>query len=114
MNKNSFIAVGLLLVSGIAIPAWKHQGVGEQGVVQIGALFPLTGDASSYGQKGRRAIEMAVGDCNAQLDAANTKVAAVFEDSKGSARDGVSAGQKLIAGLPWTKSRPSSATPSVR
>jgi branched-chain amino acid transport system substrate-binding protein len=66
-------------------------------VQRIGVVFPLTGDASSYGQKGRRAIEMAVDDFNAHQEAGAIKVSAVFEDSKGDARDGVLAAQKLMS-----------------
>jgi len=73
----------------------QPQGDGNR-VQKIGVLFPLTGDASSYGQKGRRAIEMAVDDCNALPGAANRIITSVFEDSKGNAKDGVSAAQKLI------------------
>jgi len=59
-------------------------------------LLPLTGDASSYGQKGRRAIEMAFDDRKAQAAGLDRKLTVVFEDSKGNAKDGVSATQKLI------------------
>lgn len=89
------IALMALFVGGIWF--WRSRNfVAESNVQRIGVLFPLTGDASSYGQKGKKAIEIAVDDFNSRSGATGRKVAAVFEDSKGNAKDGVSAAQKLI------------------
>lgn len=63
----------------------------------IGVVMPLTGDASSYGVKGRRAIEMAADDFNTTRRTAGKKISPVFEDSKGSPKDGISAANKLIS-----------------
>lgn len=88
------IVIAAIVIAVLATMKWRP---GDSATQVIGVVFPLTGDASSYGQKGRRAIELAVDDFNARQNAGAMKVSAVFEDSKGDARDGVLAAQKLIS-----------------
>ena len=66
-------------------------------VVRIGVLFPLTGDASGYGEKGKKAIELAVDDVNSSGGIHGRKVVAIFEDSRADSRIGVTAAQRLIS-----------------
>ncbi|MUG99236.1 ABC transporter substrate-binding protein [Scytonema sp. UIC 10036] len=61
--------------------------------IKIGVLFPLTGDAASYGEKGKKAIELAVEEINAKEV---KKATAIFEDSRAEPKTGVTATQKLI------------------
>jgi branched-chain amino acid transport system substrate-binding protein len=88
-------AIAVVSVTGFLFFAKKRASTESQ--VKIGVIFPFTGDASSYGQKGKKAIEMAVDDFNAREIASGKKVSAIFEDSKGNAKDGVSAAQKLVS-----------------
>lgn len=101
MNIMKKFLLFLLVVGGVlaVLLTASHFLKREDAAVtqHIGVLLPLTGDASSYGQKGRKAIEMAVDDFNATEGATGKKVTAIFEDSKGNAKDGVSAAQKLIS-----------------
>jgi len=100
MNSKRLILFILILVSiagAIIFVRQQPDLSNKESRVQIGVLFPLTGDASSYGQKGKKAIELAVDDCNAREGSAGKKVTAIFEDSKGNPKDGVSAAQKLIS-----------------
>lgn len=95
--QSILIAAGAILVAGLIVWHFLNQENTAAAPQRIGVLMPLTGDASSYGQKGRKAIEMAVDDFNAREGTAGKRVAAIFEDSKGSPKDGVSAAQKLIS-----------------
>lgn len=99
--KTKYIVIALLLITGLVAALLllnSRRGKGASGSeIPVGILLPLTGDSSSYGQKGRKAIELAIDDFNAQEIASGKKVSAVFEDSKGNAKDGVSAVQKLVA-----------------
>jgi branched-chain amino acid transport system substrate-binding protein len=95
MKKNTAIIFSVVLAVGLL--AWfASRRSPADGPIKVGILLPLTGDGSSYGQKGRKAIEMALDDFNARDSAGAKKVVAVFEDSKSNAKDGVSAVQKLI------------------
>lgn len=95
MKKSIPIIVFVILAVGLL--AWfASTRSTADGSVKVGVLLPLTGDGSSYGQKGRKAIEMAVDEFNARESSGGKNVVAVFEDSKSNAKDGVSAVQKLI------------------
>ncbi len=99
MNFKGLILLIAILI-GVAITAiisHSRNQTASDHVVRIGVIFPFTGDASSYGQKGRKAIEMAIDDFNEREKGTGKKVGAIFEDSKGNAKDGVSAAEKLIS-----------------
>jgi branched-chain amino acid transport system substrate-binding protein len=62
----------------------------------VGVLFPLTGDAASYGVKGRKAVQLAVDELNA-AGSCGRQLAALFEDSAAQPTTGLSAFQKLVS-----------------
>ncbi len=64
--------------------------------LKIGVLFPLTGDAASYGVKGRKAVQLAVDELNAS-STCGRPVSAIFEDSAAQPNTGLSAFQKLVS-----------------
>jgi len=80
--------VGAFLVSGC--------GRGASGL-RIGVLFPMTGEAGSYGEKGRDAVLLAVDEVNASGGVHGQPVRAFFEDSKADPATGMSAARKLIS-----------------
>jgi len=65
--------------------------------IKIGVLFPLTGDASSYGEKGKKAILMAVDEINNTGGIEGKKIEAIYEDSEADPTTGVNATQKLVS-----------------
>ena len=65
--------------------------------INIGVLFPMTGDAGEYGVKGKKAIELAVEQINNSGGINGQKVKAIFEDSKADPSTGVTAIQKMIS-----------------
>lgn len=62
-------------------------------VLRVGVVFPLSGDAASYGEKGRQAIELAKREIDHHLP---FSVQVIYEDSRAEPATGVSAVQKLI------------------
>jgi len=67
-----------------------------QRVVTIGAILPMTGQASGYGKWMQRGIELAVDDINAAGGISGQKLRVIVEDSKSDNRAGVDAANKLI------------------
>ena len=84
--------VVILIIVGIAINTYFHTPK-EPEVYKIGAILPLTGDISEYGQRIKRGIEIALEEVN-QLG--QRRVEVIYEDSKGSSREGVTVAHKLI------------------
>lgn len=88
------VALGLLAVL-LYKPQSMESGVaggGEGGnVVRIGAIYPLTGPAASFGQAFRRGVELAVEAYSTQQQ----PVELLMEDSKTNPKAGVAAYQKL-------------------
>lgn len=92
--RSIFFSSGLLLVTATSCTQLQNQTSSNQSQqIKIGVLFPLTGDAASYGEKGKKAIELAIEEVNANED---KKASAIFEDSRAEPKTGVSAAQKLI------------------
>jgi branched-chain amino acid transport system substrate-binding protein len=98
MNRRSFIRTmffssGLLIATVTAYTQFGNQSPTQSQEIKIGVLFPMTGDAASYGEKGKKAIELATEEINAR---GGKKVIAVFEDSRAEPKTGVTAAQKLM------------------
>ncbi len=68
----------------------------ETGPIKVGAVGPLTGDASSYGLAMQRTISLAVEDINADGGINGRPLEVVWEDGKCSGTDAASATQKLV------------------
>lgn len=66
-------------------------GETQEEMVKVGVMVPLTGDASSYGESVKKAVELA----KRQLGAENIEL--VFEDSKCEGKEAATAVQKLIS-----------------
>lgn len=99
-TKNSLEFFCLIFVMLLAVII---NGCGSQsdvkakpGELKIGVLFPLTGDAASYGKKGQKAIDLAVKAINAKGGINGNKVAVIYEDSRAEPKTGVTAIRKLI------------------
>jgi branched-chain amino acid transport system substrate-binding protein len=99
MNQKSKkrLALGAIFLAAIVIAAiigfnWKQPG----NELTIGVIFPLTGDAASYGEKGREAIDMAVSEVNAVGGCGGRKARVIFEDTRADPATGLSAIRKLI------------------
>jgi branched-chain amino acid transport system substrate-binding protein len=97
MNRRSVLINSLLFTSGLflaTLSSCTQPTSQPPSEVKIGVLFPMTGDAASYGEKGKKAIELATEEINAK---GGVKVTAIFEDSRAEPKTGVTAAQKLIS-----------------
>lgn len=64
--------------------------------IPIGVIFPMSGDAGTYGEKGELGIRLAVDDINQGRLAGRWTIRAVIEDSQASPTVGAAAMQKLV------------------
>jgi len=65
--------------------------------IEIGAIFALTGNAASYGEWAKNAIDLAIEDINTEGGVNGQPIAVRYEDNEGQAAKAVSAYQKLTA-----------------
>lgn len=77
------------------------RGRRDTGPIRVGAALPLTGPLALFGEPERAALLQAVesingGDGGAESGVRGRRIELVIEDTAGSARDGVSAVQKLM------------------
>jgi len=68
-----------------------------EGVIRIGYVSPLTGDAATYGVPMKQAAELAAEEINAAGGINGKRVELVFDDSKCNGKDALSAVQKLVS-----------------
>jgi len=90
MKKVVLLAMAVIL----SFVFWSCQG--KQDVVRVGAVLPLTGSAATYGVSLRQGIDLAIETINASGGIGGRKLEVIYEDSKGDARIGVSAFNKLV------------------
>jgi branched-chain amino acid transport system substrate-binding protein len=92
MNKIIVAAVALLFLS---------LNCSRQSNIVIGGLFPLSGNTATYGQSSKQAMELAIGEANADggitLAGAKVPVRGVYEDDEGQPEKAANACQKLIS-----------------
>jgi len=65
--------------------------------IQLGAVFPLTGDIASYGIAAKMGIDLAVDELNARGGVNGRKIEVCYEDDQGQATKAVAAIQKLVS-----------------
>ncbi|MDD5148329.1 MAG: ABC transporter substrate-binding protein [Candidatus ainarchaeum sp.] len=84
------LILAIVLFSGCSTPPVQ----GEQ-KIKIGALVPLSGNSAIYGESARSGAELAAGQINAAGGISGQKLEVVFEDSKGDAKEALSAFEKF-------------------
>ena len=77
----------LFLIIGCGSGVTGKAVADKQGLIKIGALLPLSGNAAAYGDNVKKGIELAL---------ANTDFKVIYEDSKCNGPDAVPAVRKLI------------------
>ena len=88
MKKVVFLTLAMIL----SLVFWSCQ---KQDVVRVGAILPLTGGGATFGVSLKQGIDLPVETINASGGINGRKLEVVYEDSKGDARTGVSAFNKL-------------------
>lgn len=86
---------GLFLTRGPVDQAAKDSGSVKP--IRIGVIEPLSGGAASIGEPGKNGFSLAIEEINAAGGIAGRKVEVVYEDSKCSGKDALTAAQKLIS-----------------
>ena len=92
------LALILLILSACAVqqqPQIQEQKE-LQGSYKIGVMYPLTGDAATYGLPQQRVVKIAADEINAKGGINGRKLELIYEDSKCNPKDGNAAAQKLI------------------
>lgn len=92
-------AMGLvILVILVAVLTWRNRYCEspKSNVIRVGAILPMTGNASNYGELMKRGISIAVDEYNAVAGNSAAPMEVVIEDSRSNPKDGVSAMQKLL------------------
>lgn len=93
-----YIAAARALLVVIAVMALAACGKRNQSPneYRIGAVLALTDRGASYGNRARMGMELAAAELNAQPEFKNHPIVLKIEDSRSSAKDALSAFQKLI------------------
>ena len=89
-----FLAVVILALLLCFSGCKKEEPKGKP--VKIGAILPLTGDASYYGESIKKAIDLLVVQINGSGGINGKNIVIVYEDSKAKPADGVAGFRKLI------------------
>jgi len=96
MTKKIYIALGMIAVVVIGI-FWVLNNTGrEHGIVKIGVVLPLTGNAASHGQDIQKGMNMALADFMDTIDSASFNVKMIVEDNFSTTKGSVAALEKLI------------------
>lgn len=97
MTRKNWLRIIIGSIAAIGIVGtltWKYQTSVDS--VAVGVIFPLTGDAASYGEKGREAIDLALAAVTERGGCGGHRVHVVYEDSRADPTTGVAAFRKLI------------------
>lgn len=93
-----WLVVIIIVVWGIYTGSNSTQksGTSAEAPVRIGFVGPLTGDAASYGETEKRAIDLAMAKIKLMPEFANRSIEVLYEDGRCSGKDAATAAQKLI------------------
>ena len=94
MKKHSvYLLTAILVLSiGLNLSGCKNKKKGND-AIKIGAILPLSGNSSAIGEPKKKALDIAFEEFNGIN---NINIEILFEDSKGTPKDGISAFQKLL------------------
>lgn len=82
-----------------------NKSSGNKDELQIGAIFPLTGNGASYGKMYKQGVELAVEEINEAGGVDGKKLSVIYEDGRAEPKTSVQAAQTLAAkNLPFIMS----------
>lgn len=92
MKRNSLIIalLAVLILLGLLLGIKNNQG--NNNVVRLGVILPLTGNSAVIGEPKKKAFDIALEQYNAE----GKKLEIVYENSLGNAKDGITAFTKLL------------------
>ena len=91
MRKYLVIALSSLVVMGCG-----SSMVEGDGVLKVGVIAPLSGNAAQYGEETQRILSATLAEINANGGYNGSDVELIYEDGKCSGSDAVTAFQKLV------------------
>lgn len=100
MNNTNKVILIIVAVIVVVVAVWY--GIGKKSTptvkepIKLGFVAPLTGDAASYGQGEKQAIELAIEEINSAGGIDGVALEVIFEDGKCNGKDAVTATIKLI------------------
>lgn len=98
MNKKLSVVIAVVAAAVLlGAVVFKTRPAQSSKEFAIGAILPMTGTASGYGQWMQRGIEIAVEDVNAAGGVNGRPLRVIIEDSKSDNRVGVDAATKLVS-----------------
>jgi branched-chain amino acid transport system substrate-binding protein len=94
MKRNIFNI--LIFIVSVSLLTVFSCGKKNENKIKIGAILPLTGDASVAGINTKEGIDLAIEKVNKEIGNSGSKIEVIYEDTKGDPKLGVSAVNKLI------------------
>lgn len=98
MNKvTAWIVVLVVVVGGgwLFVSDWA-KNLSASAPVKMGFIAPLTGEAASYGETEKNALQLAVEEINKNVGMNGRPIEIIYEDGKCNGKDALGAIQKLI------------------
>ncbi len=86
----------LIFTSLLACEKKNDQPTTSDSKIKVGVYYPLTGEIATFGQFGKKGVEMAVDEINKSGGLLGRQVEAIYEDTRGLQQDSSIAVQKLI------------------
>ena len=93
MNRKTIIIAIVLILVAIFAFSLKNK---SDDTIKIGAVFPLSGFLTSYGEAEKTATEFAISKINANGGINGKKIEVIFEDGKCSGKDALTSLKKLV------------------
>ncbi|MDR0878811.1 MAG: ABC transporter substrate-binding protein [Treponema sp.] len=91
------IPVLFVLICAVSLGLTGCKGKGAANTINIGGIFPLSGDVAVYGVEARKGIELAIEEINAAGGIDGKKVVLIAEDDTGNPEITVNAYRKLTS-----------------
>lgn len=99
MNPKNKIIWGLIVLVAVVLVVMyggRNNGGSQGGVIKIGFIGPLTGDAAVYGEPFQKTVQLAVAEINSAGGINGKQLQVIYEDDGCSGKGGANATQKLI------------------
>ncbi len=87
----------MIALVALLFGAGCSNGPEKNDTLQIGAILPMSGPSTKLGIPKKNAMDIAVAEINMSKEILSKKIEIIYEDSKGTPKDGVAAFQKLLS-----------------
>jgi len=97
MNKTLQIIIGIIIIIVIIVLVIIFYKPTSKETIKIGAILPLSGSNSVYGELSRRGIDIAVEEINANGEVDSDVLKVIYEDSQSKSEPAIAAFNKLVS-----------------